>query len=72
MRNSEISWLVSGFNYIDYDKESFIKESFLVMYYTKGGMNYETLFKMPFDDFLLYVKEATRIQTEFNKEDTNG
>ena len=51
-----------GLNYIDYDKLAFIQESVLIMYYTKGGMDLRTLEEIPFQDFLLYVTEAKRIE----------
>ena len=68
MRQSRLNWLVTSFLYIDYDKRSFIKESVLVMYYTKGGLQQERLESIPFDDFTLYVEEANRIQ-ELQNED---
>ena len=68
MRQSRLNWLVTSFLYIDYDKRSFIKESVLVMYYTKGGLQQERLESMPFDDFMLYVEEANRIQEQQNED----
>ena len=68
MRQSRLNWLVTSFFYIDYDKRSFKKESVLVMYYTKGGLQQERLESIPFDDFTLYVEEANRIQ-ELQNED---
>lgn len=42
------------------------------MYYTKGGVGLEKLEEMPFDNFLLFLKEAERIQNLFLKDDING
>jgi len=57
-----LHWLSKSLAYIDYTKEIFIKEAFLIMFYTKGGINLTLLENMPFDDFFLFLQEAERIQ----------
>lgn len=56
--------------YIDYSIDVFIKESMLVMHYSKGGLNLSDLESMPFDIFEKYVDEAVRIQ-ELMMKDSN-
>jgi len=48
--------------YIDYTKEIFVKEAFLIMYYSKGGLNLTMLENMDLSYFHLFLKEAERIQ----------
>ena len=60
-RKNNLSWLSDSILLLDYDKVSFIKEAFLVMYYTRGGTSLDRLEKMPFDEFALFVEEAFRI-----------
>lgn len=57
--------------FIDYDKRAFIKESFLVMHYSKGGFSQKALNEIPFDDFKLCVEEAVRIQ-DMQEENNDG
>lgn len=59
--NKELA-IIDAIRFVDYDVESYIKESFLVMHYTKGGLNLKDLDIMPFDEFRIWIKEATRIQ----------
>lgn len=69
---SEISWMIESLKYIDFSKEALIKESFLVMHFSKGGFDFETLCTIPFDDFKLSVKEALRIEKLVSGENNNG
>lgn len=61
-------WLIGAIEYIDFSWEVFIKESFLVMTYTKGGITMEQLEQMPFDRYEKCVNEAIRIQNEATSE----
>jgi hypothetical protein len=54
--------IVKGIGFIDYDLSAYIKESFLVMHYTKGGLSIDELDHIPFDEFRMWVGEAVRIQ----------
>ena len=51
-----------SFKYIDFNKDIFVKESVLVMTYTKGGVTLKNLELMPFVDYEKYLQEAIRIQ----------
>ena len=54
--------ITDAVKFVDYDTESYIKESFLVMHYTKGGLTLKDIDTMPFSEFKVWIKEATRIQ----------
>jgi hypothetical protein len=58
---------MDAWNYIDFDFDMFIKESVLVMYYTKGGISLKELRELPFHLYEKYVEEAIRIQDMMNK-----
>ena len=45
----------------------YINDSFLIMYYTKGGLTKTQLDKMNFNEFELWHKEALKVQDELNK-----
>lgn len=44
-----------------------MKEAFLIMNYSKGGMNYDNIINLPFDIYELSVNEANRIQELYNE-----
>lgn len=53
--------------YIDITRETYINDSCLIMYYTKGGVTKEQLDKMGFDEFELWKKQALAVQEALNK-----
>jgi hypothetical protein len=62
-----VFWIMQSLAYIDYSREAFVKESMLVMHYSKGGLTVGDLERMPFNIFEMYVDEAIRIQNEQTK-----
>lgn len=65
------SWQVYSILFLDYDRRDFVRESFIAMFYSKGGLTAEYLERIPFDFFQEYVKEGFRIQKESEKESNN-
>lgn len=62
VRNHRAFWLTDAFYFIDFSTEVLVKESFLVMYYTKGGVTLKELKNLPFNEYEMFVKEALRLQ----------
>lgn len=52
---------------VDYNKETYIKESIMIMYYTKGGVTKKDIDNMSLDEIDMYLKEVSRIQSESMK-----
>ena len=59
---------MGSFKYIDYSWEIFTKESYLIMYYSNGGLNYSQLSEIEFNKFEMFLTEAIRIQKENKSE----
>ena len=36
------------------------------MYYTKGGLDIQTIFDLPFNEYEVYLDEAIKIQKQLN------
>jgi len=68
-RSHEVTWLLEAIKFIDFTKENFIKESFLIMYYTKGGINKKELDGMPFDEYEIWLKEAIIVQENLTEKE---
>ena len=62
--------MIESLQYLDYTTDMFVKESMLVMYFSKGGLDYKSLRDMPFDTFEKFVDESVRIQNE--NQNNNG
>jgi len=59
-------WLTDAIRYIDFTKDIFIRESVVMMYYTKGGLDIQTIFDLPFNEYEVYLDEAIKIQKQLN------
>ena len=57
--------------YIDLDPETFLKESFFISYFSKGGFSLKDVQSLDVNDYEFTVSEANRIQSLLNpKEQT--
>jgi len=56
--------LAEALQYIDFGYTELIKECFLVMHFSKGGVSFKELKELEFDKYEMFVKEALRIQKE--------
>ena len=56
-------WLFDSIREIDFSLKDFIKESFLVCKESQGGITYQDLRAMTFDDYLETVKYANYLHT---------
>lgn len=63
-------WLFESVREIDFKFEDFMKESFLVNIESKGGITFQDLKDMSFDEYLKIVRYAAYLQKP--KEDANG
>lgn len=61
-------WLTDALLYLDIDLDNYIRESFLIMHYSKGGITKKELAEMSFKIFEKYLRIALEIQTEMNKD----
>lgn len=51
---------------------TFLIESMTISFWTKGGYNFESLQKLPFDDFEIVLREALRVQKLNKNGGTDG
>lgn len=72
MRATDYTWITDAIQYIDFNKEIFIQEACLIMYYLKGGLSKKELEEMPFREYELFLKEVIKIQEILTKEEKNG
>lgn len=55
-------WLAESVLYLDIAKERILREFFLIAYHSRGGFTLSDIMKMNYNDYLIIVKEALRIQ----------
>ena len=59
-------WLFEGINNIDFSFKDFMKESFLVARMSNGGITFQDLQRMDFQDYLDTIKFADSLQEKDN------
>ena len=64
----ELFWVAESLGLIDFDTETFIKESFFICYFSKGGFSFSDIKELYMDEYEIAVKEAHRVQGLLNPE----
>lgn len=74
MRTENLVCISDAFRLIDFSIDRFVKESFLMMYLSQGGLTYSDLINMSFKEYQEFKKEAVELQNAMNpkKEEQDG
>jgi hypothetical protein len=73
MRPGQWMGLIKSISNIDFTPEAFLKESILICRETKGGFTFRDIKDLDYDEYLLVVNEADRLQKPIKeKENRDG
>jgi hypothetical protein len=59
-------WIFNSIEWLDYDTEMFLNESYVIMQITNGGYSYTELREMDFNDYEMIIKITKPIADKMN------
>lgn len=67
--NGELNdlWLIKSLRYIDFTIQDLIDESVYIAYCTKGGISYNDLCNMRFDEYEMILRSVKKMIRDVNK-----
>jgi len=67
VRAEELVCMSDAFTLLDYSTEEFIQENILMMHLSHGGLSYNDLCSMPFEDHQKYCIEFNKLQKKMTE-----